>query len=174
MKRIFIQYFGVFVSFSALFIFLFHTPLLIGQSVLFYRGLGFLLITALFVLIILAGLRFWIKLNAQTVIAAVMMSLSFNLAFFIVFPVTFERSVTIYLLNRLNLGFENKTCPDKGKLEKDLIDNYVIKNQAVQKRVIEQKIINTVSEANSCIAITQRGRDFLEFARFINKIYAVK
>ena len=173
MKKIIIQYLRIFTFFTVIYIFLFHTPLLRSQSVLFYRGLGLLFTTLLIIFLVLIALRIKLKLNFETMIAALIMSFSINLVFFVVFPVTFERSVTMYLLNRLNLTKQSQNCQglSKNDLEKDFIKNYLIKNQAMEKRIIEQKIINMINEKDNCISISPRGRSFLDFSRIIEKIY---
>lgn len=174
MKRVVFQYLGIFFFFSVMFIFFFHTPLLINQHVMFYRGIGLLFITLLIFLLLLIVLRNNLKLNFETLVAALVMSLSINLVFFVVFPVTFERSVTMYILNKLNVSKQTQNCQglSNSELEKDFIENYVVKNQAMQKRITEQKIINMISEENNCISISSRGRSFLNFSRVIEKIYS--
>lgn len=172
-KKTFLHYLGIFVLFTAIYLCLFRTPLLISQQVLFYRGLGLLFITVIVTLILLLILRNKLKLNSETLIASIVMSLSINLVFFVVFPVTFERSVTMYVLNKLNTSKQTQNCQglNKNDLEKDFIKNYVIKNQAMQKRIIEQKIINMINEEDNCISISSRGRSFVDFSRVIERIY---
>jgi len=172
-RRVLLQYLGIFIFFTSVYLCLFHTPLFINQHVMFYRGLGLLFIAVILTFVLLLILRNKLKLNAETLIASIVMSFSINLVFFVVFPVTFERSVTMYILNKLNSSKQTQNCQglSKNNLEKDFIENYVIKNQAMQKRIIEQKIINTINEEDDCISISSRGRSFIDFSRVIEKVY---
>lgn len=173
-KRTLLHYLVIFVLFTSIYLCLFRTPLFISQHVMFYRGLGLLFITVIITFILLFILRNKLKLNLETLIASIVMSFSINLVFFVVFPVTFERSVTMYVLNKLNTSKQTQNCQglNKSDLEKDFIENYVIKNHAMQKRITEQKIINMINEENNCISISPRGRSFIDFSRIVEKIYS--
>jgi len=60
----------------------------------------------------------------------------------------------------------------KKQLEKKLIQNYVIKNKAVDKRIKEQEIINFIEKKNnSCINITEKGNRYLKYSVIIQKLY---
>jgi hypothetical protein len=76
-----------------------------------------------------------------------------------VFPVTFERSITMFLLNTLS-NASSTTCKglSKEEMQTELINNYVIKIKAINKRVTEQQIIGFVSNSNSCIQLTPKSR----------------
>ncbi|NCO88290.1 hypothetical protein AUK04_05015 [Candidatus Roizmanbacteria bacterium CG2_30_33_16] len=174
LRRVIFEYLGIFLLFTSIYLCLFHTPLLISQRVMFYRGLGLLFIATFLTLILLLTFRNKSKLNFETLVTSIVMSFSINIVFFVVFPVTFERSVTMYVLNKLNTSKQTQNCQglSKSDLEKDFIENYVIKNQAMQKRINEQKIINMINEENNCISISSRGRSFLDFSRIVERIYS--
>lgn len=78
------------------------SPLLGGVQILFYRGIAIAVLTAplLALLLGVTGWRFR-SLDLSTVIGATALSLAFNICFLIVFPVTFDRSVTMFLLARV-------------------------------------------------------------------------
>lgn len=103
------------------------------------------------------------------------MMFAVHLSIFVVFPVTFERSVTTYLLSVLRNNYNNPSCHGltKPKLTEELINDYIIKKDAVAKRVEEQKIINFINTQGSCIQLTQRGLNFLDLSKIFKKIYGL-
>lgn len=168
-------YISVFVFFSLLYILMFRTQLFSAQKILFYRGLMLLTtLTVLFLVLITAFSSKKQNLNFESLFAAVLVSASINLSIFVVFPVTFERSVTMYLLNILGEN-TNNSCRglSKSQLESRLINNYIIEKKAVDKRLEEQKVINFLSEDKRCIQLTQSALNFLKFEQMMGKIYNI-
>lgn len=174
LKIIFV-YLTIFILFTAIYLFSFHTPIFSFQKVLFYRG-----VLLLFSTFFLFGLTIYLvnriyKINIETLIAAIIISFSINLSLFVVLPVTFERSVTMYLLNTLKANSSN-SCHGltKIELEKKLIDDYVIRNKAIDKRINEQKIISFLKEQNDCLQLNLNALNFLKYSKIIGKIYGLK
>lgn len=170
--KVLISYFTIFGLFSLVFLLLFRTPLFASQTVLFYRG-NILLALTLIMLFLISGLQRRIfKVRFETVLAAIIMSASIHLAIFVVFPVTFDRSVTMYLLNRLNTS-QSPTCQGltPQQMEQLFIKEYVKRDQAIARRVKEQSIINILREQNNCVSLTSRGRSFLNLSELIKKLY---
>ncbi|MGB9637559.1 MAG: hypothetical protein ACPLY7_02050 [Microgenomates group bacterium] len=167
-------YLGVLFLFTLIFILSFHSPLFSQQKVLFYRGVALLIATT----IIASGILIFLnkrvlKLHLETLIAALTISVSLNLSFFIVFPVTFDRSVTTYLLSAINEKSHPQTCGGltEKQLEQFFIEEYVLSQKAVNRRIREQLIIKTVKKDKDCLKLTQRGYNLLNFSNFIKKIY---
>lgn len=159
----------VLAVFTGIYLLLFHLPVWAGQKILFYRGIWLLLAAA----VITAGLlgvvfRWWAGLTAATGLAAIITAAAINLAVFVIFPVSFDRSVSMYLLNNLN------SCRTEAEMEKDLVDVYVQQNRAVRRRIEEQKATGTVTENNSCVSLTTGGKNFLKLSEIIKKVYGVK
>ncbi|MFH1827614.1 MAG: glycosyltransferase family 2 protein [bacterium] len=170
-------YFLVFVFFTAIFISFFHTPIFINQKVLFYRGFILLIPAILITSIISALFNYYLfKVKLESLVAAIIISISINLSFFVIFPVTFDRSITMYLLSTLNEKSINQTCDGLSEkaLEQYFITEYVKDNFAIKRRIYEQSIINMLKERNSCVQLTQRGRKFIEFSELVKRIYLVK
>jgi len=153
--------------FSLIYILLFHSPLFKNIDILFYRGIILLAVTGLFFLLAFIFLRK--KIGAETFLAALAMSLSLNLAFFVVFPVTFERSVTMFFLRNLN-----KVSSLSHRQSQDLlIEKYIRGKDAVEKRVHEQAVTGFINEKNGQIKITNKGKKFIRFSQIIDWIYGV-
>jgi len=167
-------YLSVFFLFSLTYILLFHSPLFKGVDILFYRGIILLIVTGLLFLVAFIFLRN--KVGRETFLAALIMSLSLNLAFFVVFPVTFDRSVTMFLLNTLKQE-RSSDCADgisKNRLQGYLINRYIIQNDAVGRRIKEQAIIQMIKKDGNCVDLTPKANNFLRFSKVINKIYGVE
>ena len=117
----------------------------------------------------------YLKQNTESLISAVLISAAVHLSFFVVFPVTFERSVTMYLLQTIDGNENSESCTGISKLELEnrLIGEYVIKNKAIDKRVAEQKVLDFIKEENQCIKTTSRNKGFLKFSEIIKRMYSI-
>jgi len=178
MKNIFkivFTYGLIFILFTIFYLVLFHTPLFSFQKVLFYRGVILLMVGTFFSLILSLFVFKKIKISYETLFTAIVVAASINLSLFVVLPVTIERSVTMYLLNTLKDN-NQRQCGGltKKELEEKLINEYIIKRKAIDKRVNEQSIIDFVDEKNSCINITLKADNFLKLSKIIGAIYNLK
>lgn len=177
MKKLIILYFATLLLFSIIFILLFHLPLKNFQPVLFYRGLIFLIITTcLFILaVLILNLKKITGINRDSLIAAILVSASLNLSFFVVFPVTIERSVTIFILNSLSRSSTlNCVGLSRQELDNKLVNEYISENKALEKRINEQKLINFLEDDNGCISITPMAGNFLKFTKYVEEAFAIR
>jgi len=108
-------------------------------------------------------------------VAALIIAFSVHLSLFVIFPVTFERSVTMYLLNVLKSNQQN-VCQGltKNQMRDKLITEYVIGKDAVNKRINEQIIIDIINKKDNCYQLTTRGTNFLKLSETLKKIYNIK
>jgi hypothetical protein len=170
-------YIIIFVLFSVVFLLLFQLPFETIQSVLFYRGLIFLVLTTLAFLV---SVYYFYRKNSklvglETLFAAVVLTTSLHLSFFVVFPVTFERSVSMYLLTQLNDTQTNKSCTStKVDLQNKLINDYVIARGAIGKRLTEQKVIDFIEVDGECVSLKKKAKSFLDFSKVISNLYSIK
>jgi hypothetical protein len=172
--KILLTYVSVFTIFTTLYLLMFNTQLFAFQKVLFYRGITLLIVNFFIFLFIAIFVNKKFKSNFETLLAAIIVSASINLSLFVVLPVTFERSVTMYLLRSLNENRIN-SCGGltKEQLEEKLINQYIIKNKAIDKRINEQELINFISN-NQCVSITKKAKNFLNLSEIIERIYNIK
>ncbi len=173
---IIIIYFVIFSVFSLIYLPLFHTSLFGGQKVIFYRGtmlLGTSFVLTLFLIAVIHSA--FIKKHLESMIAALLVAFSIHLSLFVVFPVTFERSVTMYLLNTLKDNQQN-TCQGltKEQMKGKLINEYVVGKDAVNKRINEQTIIDMINKKDNCFQLTTRGTNFLELSEILKKVYNIR
>jgi hypothetical protein len=169
-------YLAVGVIFTGIYFLLFHLPVLSGQKILFYRGLS-LLIVAMGIMGAIGEImrrKKWI--SGEILLAAIITAAALNLAVFVIFPVSFDRSVSMYLLNKLSSKEALTMCGGlpESELEIKLITEYIQKDRAVRRRIEEQKATGTVTENNGCVELTTGGRGFLAVSEIIKKVYAVK
>ena len=169
------KYLLIFLLFTLIYLSLFHLPVFSGQKVIFYRGIYLLVLATIVTAVLMVAIRKRIGLGWETLIAAIVMSSCIHLAVFIVFPVTFDRSVTIFLLNTLDSYPANQICRGytEGQLQDELINGYIKAKGALAKRLNEQEIINFVADNNRCVSLTKKGTAFIRSSKIIDKIYGI-
>lgn len=169
-------YISIFVLFTIIYIGLFYSSVFGFQHVLFYRGLLYLVLTSLgiFAVILFVSIRLNYR-YFESMIAALVLALSIHLNFFVVFPVTLERSISMYLLTTLE---KNKITAcgglTKEQMKEGLINTFVIEKDALQKRIIEQSIINMIEKNEDCYTVTDQAKRFVQFSTFIKALYNIK
>jgi len=175
LKKLIFQYLLIIFVFTFLYILSFHLPILSGQNILFYRGLGLLAIITLIIIALVIFFKKKLKLSTETTIASIIVGASINLALFIMFPITYDRSITMYLLGRLNNPPENSICKGytEPELEQRLLTEYIQQKQALKKRLHEQSVTNFIQTDKQCITITNKAKQFLQFSEILKKIYNV-
>lgn len=177
--RIFIisgLYVGIFLFFTCVFLILLHFPFLTSQRVLFYRGISLLIATFFIITAFIVFIsRKYLKEYIQSMVAALMIAASLNLTFFILFPVTFDRSVTMFILEDLR-NRNASTCEGLSKqdIRQNLVGTYILANDAVDKRMTEQSIISMVTGNDQCYVLTDRAKQFLQFSKVIKELYNIK
>ncbi|MGB9911539.1 MAG: hypothetical protein ACPLKP_02975 [Microgenomates group bacterium] len=171
MKKIIVDYLKVFFGYTLLTIFLFQ---IFPGKIFLYKGF-FIYLTAIFIFVGL-GL-FFKKTNRERFFSALIVAFSLNFAFFILFPVTFERSVTMFLLNKIqNEEKKNSSCLGLTfeEAQKFLFEEYIKQKGAVEKRAEEQGKAGIIQFQNQCLSLTKKGKIFLSFSDLIKKLYHIK
>jgi hypothetical protein len=97
------------------------------------------------------------------------LALSFNLTFLIVFPVTFDRSVTTYLLEEL----AHKKSLSAEQMQSLLINDYVIDKKAVLRRMREQELSGNVVGQGDLYALTAQGERFIWVSRGVRWLFGI-
>lgn len=105
------------------------------------------------------------------------MCISLNLCFFVVVPVTVDRSLSVFILHTLEKeNAQNKNCNGlkKSEIQNKLVSTYILSKSALAKRLTEQNIINNVQlNNNDCISLTKKGRMTMDLFRFFGYLYGV-
>ena len=104
----------------------------------------------------------------ESIIAASIIAFSLHLAFFVVMPVTIDRSISVFLLK--NIDSHNQGV-SKEELEADFVSQYVYANHAIDRRVSEQTISKNIETSNNVIHLSAQGKRLLHLLDFIKYIY---
>ena len=154
-----------------IFVSLFHTTLFSNVKVLMYRGLIFLLLVAIINLSLGNILKkfFFKNLNGFDIFSIMVMVCSIMMVFFVLVPVTVERSVSVYMLSEMD---ESGTSFSKEDIEEKFIDTYVKKFGAFDKRFDEQIVTGTINKVDdNKYIINNKGKFIVKMFRFISKIF---
>lgn len=162
-------YFFSFLTFSLFSFLLFHLPFFQHQKIIFFRGIEIIILSSIInFCLFLAIKHYFFKISLESIINSIIFAISIHICLLIVFPVTFERSLTMHMLNKIN----QKPTTQKD-IEKNLIEEYIISNDAVSKRITEQSLIKFIKNDDKTISLTKSGEKFLKFSQIIKKIYGV-
>ncbi len=142
------------------------SPLLGSIPLLFYRGALIAFVGALLLGLLLAiAARRIAAIDLSTGVGAVALSLAFNISFLIVFPVTFDRSITMFLLARIE-SQDGQLTPSM--LEQVFVRQYLGDMRQIDRRVREQRLSgNIVQRDDGRIELTLQGRRLLASGRTI-------
>ena len=148
-----------------LYLALIASPLLGHVPTLFYRGVAIAFVAAALMAfgLGLIGRRFAI-LDLPTIVGAVALSLAFNVSFLIVFPVTFDRSITMFLLARIE---RDDGRLDARGLEQVYVREYLGEMRQIDRRIEEQALSGNIRVDGGRIRITPQGRRLLAGGRTI-------
>ena len=147
-----------------LYVALIRSPLLGGVAILFYRGVVIAGVVAFLLLVAGIAARHQMRLAPETLVGAVALSLAFNISFLIVFPVTFDRSITMFLLARIE---RQDGQLDARGLERVFVRQYLGDLRQIDRRIAEQSLSGTIRVERGRIHITPQGRRLLEGARLV-------
>lgn len=180
LRMLFGGIFAISIIQSFIWLALFSTPILQG-AVFFYRGIILLAFSVIFTLLTIFSIRKLIASNLkssfdrifslETCFSAIIFCSSLCLSFFVVVPVTIERSVTTFMLGRM----ENSSPMTKEQLRNLLSVDYMNETNAVERRTSEQVISgNLKANLNGEFEITTRAKLFLRFSEFVADLFAVQ
>ena len=163
--QLMLVYAAALVGAFLLYLALVASPLLAAVPTLFYRGVALALVNAL----LLGGLMALVArrlafLDLSTIVGAVALSLAFNVSFLIVFPVTFDRSITMFLLARIE---RDDGRLDARGLEQVYFREYLGSMRQIDRRIEEQALSGNIRVDGGRISITPQGRRLLEGGRAI-------
>lgn len=165
MKTVFF-YITSFLVGTALFLTAFHTPLLSGW-VFFYRGVAFLILTSL--LVVIMGWA-WSK-PFKDIFIAWLLFFNLNMTFFTLIPVAVDRSISVYLLRYMG---NTQTAKTESEITNFFIENYFIKNRAMEKRFTEQIVSGNMTKEGDNLIITEQGRLVISFYDMITRAFDLK
>jgi len=155
----------------ALFVGLFWAGLCQSKiSILMYRGLFLACVAAiLHAAFLIASLK-RSPHRAHAVASAVSLAFAANVIFLVVFPVTIDRSLTVYLLGQLS---EHPAGMTEGELNDQLIRQYVGEYRGVSRRMREQMVTGNVTRDGERFVLTPQGEGFMAFSGVVARLFGV-
>lgn len=169
-----IIFYGADVALSTvIFILLFHTPLLKGVEVFFYRGCFLLLIAGIVSIIICSiGRKVFkrLEMDVKDYVCVFFIFIGITLGWFILAPVTVERSISVYMLSYMDENDREGITSDQfGSV---FYDKYIMDYGAFDKRFDEQIASGTIEEdENGGYRITKSGRMIVSLFRLCADIF---
>ena len=136
-----------------------------------YRGIIFIVISAVLniILSIIIKRILFKELNGFDIFSIVVFYMSVTMVFFILVPVTVERSVSVYMLSYAD---ESDTNFTKSDIENSFIDIYLKDFGAFDKRFNEQIETGTIEKVNDNeYRLNDRGRFIVRLFRFIANVF---
>lgn len=159
-----------------LFWLLFYLNVLADFKILFYRGL--LIISIVCIAQVLLLLLFLVRGNQKKSSGAVphaisiaMICMAINMTFFIVLPVSLDRSVSVFLLGYM---VEKNVPATRGELEKAFNDIYVVRYGAINRRIEEQIASgNLIETSPGYYKLTKNGAGFVWLSRITADVFKI-
>ena len=161
-------YILIYLVCSAMFVALFHTPLLAGMQVLMYRGVAFIIITGIISAVIMGVIRhFWKFVDIRDIIMMFVIFCCVNMVLFTLIPVTVERSVSVFMLSYMDQNSDETFTQDS--VGDVFTSKYVEDYGAFDKRFDEQVVTGTIEEnEDGSYSITDEGRFIVSMFRMMS------
>lgn len=160
---------GLTITGFAVYVLLFWAGVASSIGILFYRGIALALVAALVTGII----AIWPARRTSDPslpVAAAALSLSFNICFLVLLPVTVDRSVTVYLLSTIEQ--RQQSGLSSSQLQRAFVDDYVVKMGAIDRRIDEQRRSgNIVVTPQGKIQLTAQGKRFMDLSRLVARVF---
>ena len=154
----------MFLSLTITFIFLLQFDAIRVTSIYFFDGIYLLIIASIINYLIFRN-------KMKNVLILVITVFSMNFGFFVLLPVSYERSVSVELLTNLSSESINS------ELTKDDIRNEIIKitstEEFTNKRIEEQLYTGYIEKTDNGYTISQTIKNFLTLKNFISTIFNI-
>jgi len=109
------------------------------------------------------------RINVEFIVSGVIIAILMAFFFIAIFAAVIDRSFSVFFLNFMEQHQEESfTMKD---IEEQLIDNYIIRLDATQKRISEQLRIGNIKEVKGGYKMTEKGVRLVKLFRFIEKIF---
>ena len=145
-----------------------RSPLFAGISILFYRGLILCALSAMLVMAAMALLRRQ-RFDLATIVAAGALSLSFNICFLIVLPVTLDRSISVFMLAQIEQHQDEAL--DSRRITEIFVRKYVGDMRQMDRRIAEQTASGNIVTVDGHVRLTDQGHRFLALSRALARLF---
>lgn len=158
---------------AALLVALLAAGLLSGMTILFYRALALLAITlpvlALLMAVVARMAPRRLALAPRDAVSASIVAASMLVAFFVVGPVTVDRSISVFMLSRF------ETAPGGAMTEKAardaFVQTYVDDWRQIARRLEEQETSGNLRRGPDGWRLTPQGQSFMDKARLLSRLF---
>ena len=113
--------------------------------------------------------RYWRGWHVRDAVSACAFAAGIAVCFLIVLPVTIDRSMSVFLLGRMAAEPDRSFTP--ADLETIFVRTYVEHYNQVKRRLEEQRVSGNVAETPDGYRIDAQGAAFVQFGRFISKVF---
>lgn len=159
----------------ALFVLLVRSGLLARLDILFYRGLALLVVAfalswagAALVARRLAGRG----PTVQDALSASALSLALNLSFFVLFPVTIDRSVSVFMLGEMAAHPQDGYSADR--MKDAFARRYLGEYRQIERRLSEQTASGNIARAADGYRLTAQGETFVRLSGGIARLFGAE
>lgn len=171
--RLVLLYAALYLAGTAVFVWLFHTPLLKSLDVFMYRGIVFILISSTLSALLMWACKHFIRepeLSIRDIIMLFMICCCVNTVLFTLIPVTVERSISVFMLSYM---CENeKVRYTQEEIENIFIKKYVGDYGAFEKRFHEQLVTGNIGDyEDDSYGITKRGKLMVKAFRAVAELF---
>jgi hypothetical protein len=152
----------------ALLVALFRAGVLAEVNILFYRGLALIALAfvATFGAVFLAARRGPIAgVRGRDAFSAAVLSLAFNLCFLVIFPVTIDRSISVFVLGEMAAHADRAYSADQ--MAQVFSNVYVGEDQQIDRRMREQLLSGNVERVGDGYRISAHGKAFIQTSKLI-------
>jgi len=152
----------------ALLVALFRAGVLAQVNILFYRGLALIAVAfvATFAAVFLLARRGPIDgVRGRDAFSAAVLSLAFNLCFLVIFPVTIDRSISVFVLGQMAAHADHTYSADQ--MAKVFTDVYVGEDEQIDRRMHEQLTSGNVERVGDGYRISAHGKAFIQTSKLI-------
>jgi hypothetical protein len=139
-------------------------------TILFYRGLLLCGIsTALTFCLLLLACRKWPCWQVRDAVSAATFAAAVNLCFFVLFPVTIDRSISVFILDQMAARPGHSFTVSE--MRQIVVDRFVDDYEQIGRRLEEQHASGNVVRADTGYRISANGLEFMHFARLLSGIF---
>lgn len=151
---------------------------------IYYLHIRFFLVNVVFYSAILDGilativssfflwrLKFFIIFNVFEKIQMLIIWLFFSFIFAISIPTVIDRSLSFYILEKLN---QRGGSISLNSFDEIIVNEYMKEHRLVDIRITEQVNSGTIILKNNCVSLTNRGKKIVQFSMYFRKNFLPK
>jgi len=151
---------------------------------IYYLHIRFFLVNVVFYSAILDGilativssfflwrLKFFIIFNVFEKIQMLIIWLFFSFIFAISIPTVIDRSLSFYILEKLN---QRGGSISLNSFDDIIVNEYMKEHRLVDIRITEQVNSGTIILKNNCVSLTNRGKKIVQFSMYFRKNFLPK